>query len=360
MMTSYLKTTSSSSTNRRSTAVIVALLITSSSRTIDAFVPVSQSSFVIRHEAVVMAPSSKSSMIMPPPIPTNRNINNHGTNLDATTATSSTALQMNLFDRFVRVTKGNMNKVLSSLEAPEKIMNQAVDDMQRDLLKIRQSYAEITASQRRLEKQRIAAESVAQDWYDRAQLALRKGEDGLAKAALTRRQDQLEIIKNLQAQIETQGVAMDKLYNGMLMLEGKIVEAKQKKQQFAARAKAAESTAKVNDMLSGMTGKTSMDAFNRMEEKVEALEAVAEASSEMVHLFPSDGTAGGGSEKLNTLENEFLLLEGSAAIDDELEKMKSKLLLGPSTTSTTTSKSIDPELEKLKKEYSRIPIKIMD
>merc|ERR1719223_2104257 len=97
---------------------------------------------------------------------------------------SSTNLQMNLFDRFTRVAKANVNSVLKNLEDPKKILNQALEDMQNDLVKVRQSYAEITATQRRLLKQKEQADAIAKDWFDRAQLALQKGNDELAREAL--------------------------------------------------------------------------------------------------------------------------------------------------------------------------------
>ena len=70
----------------------------------------------------------------------------------------------------------------------------------------------------------------------------------------------------------------------MQLLEKKILESRAKKDQMIARARTAQSTQKVNDMISGITGKTSMDAFKRMEEKVEALEASAEVSKEMTKI----------------------------------------------------------------------------
>ena len=194
---------------------------------------------------------------------------------------STSALSMNLFDRFARVAKSNINSVLQNLEDPEKIMNQAVEDMQGDLVKVRQSYAEVTATQRRLMNQKEQADALGEDWYKRAQLALQKGSEDLAREALNRRQKQVEESETLQAQIDDQAANIDKLYEAMQTLEKRILEAKSKKEQMVARAKTAESTQKVNDMLGGITGKTSMDAFTRMEEKVLALEAKAEVSEEM-------------------------------------------------------------------------------
>jgi len=264
-------------------------------------------------------------------------------------STSSTALSMNLFDRFSRVAKSNLNNVLKNLEDPEKIMNQAVEDMQNDLVTVRQSYAEVTATQRRLMKQKEQADALADDWYKRAQLALQKGSEDLAREALNRRQQQVDAANSVQEQIDAQAASIDKLYEGMQELEKRIMEAKSKKDEMIARARTAQSTQKVNDMLGGITGKTSMDAFNRMEEKVEALEASAEVSAEMGAM---NGKALPGS-----IESEFRALEAASDVDNELNKLKGLLNAGadPSTESKSSSSSkpkdpLDDELAKLKKD----------
>lgn len=267
---------------------------------------------------------------------------------------SSTSLNMNLFDRFSRVAKANLNNVLKTLEDPEKILNQAVEDMQSDLVKVRQSYAEITATQRRLLKQKEQADALAQDWYQRAQLALKAGNEGLAKEALTRRQSQVDEGANLQTQIDLQAASVDKLYEGMQALESKILESRSKKEQMIARARTAQSTQKVNDMLGGITGKTSMDAFSRMEEKVEALEAAAEVSAEMGSM---DGKALPGSAA-GSLESQFKALEATSSVDDELSKLKGLLNASPSSEekpksssgSAAASSGVDDELAQLKRD----------
>merc|ERR1711957_813233 len=199
-------------------------------------------------------------------------------------------------------------------------------------------------TQRRLLRQKEQADALSEDWYKRAQLALSKGEEGLAKEALTRRQQQIEVADGLQNQIDAQGQAVDKLYEGMQALEAKILESKSKKEQMIARARTAQSTQKVNDMLGGITGNTSMDAFNRMEDKVEALEAAAEVSAEMGSMATGKALPGssGGS-----VEAQFAMLEASSSVDQELEEMKR--MLGTSS-SAEKNDGVDDELEKLKKE----------
>mmetsp|Transcript_8446 Transcript_8446/g.19581 ORF Transcript_8446/g.19581 Transcript_8446/m.19581 type:complete len:311 (+) Transcript_8446:81-1013(+) len=262
---------------------------------------------------------------------------------------AGTALQVDLLGRFARVAKSNINNILKKLEDPEKILNQALEDMQSDLVKIRQSYAEVTATQRRLLNQKEQSDVQANEWYSRAQLALQKGNEGLAREALTRRQAAIDNSKNLQEQIDAQAGAMDKLYNGMQALESKIIESKAKKEQMIARARTAQSTQKVNDMLGGITGKTSMDAFTRMEEKVNALEAAAEVSSEM-------GMADGSGDLPNSvgasLESQFQALEGESAVELELARLKQvggKITPVPSKSSIVDAE-LDDEMERLKRE----------
>ena len=219
-------------------------------------------------------------------------------------------------------------------------------------MKVRQSYAEVTATQRRLLKQKEQAEAMANDWYNRAQLALQKGNEVLAREALTRRQQNTEQAEGLQSQIDAQADAIDKLYEGMQMLEKKILESKAKKEQMVARARTAQCTQKVNDMLGGITGKTSMDAFSRMEEKVEALEAAAEVSAEMGSIMLP-----GSAE--SSVEAQFKALEASSDVDNELKKLKGLLGEGSSSSSSASGSSstagssdpaVDDELEKLKRD----------
>lgn len=222
---------------------------------------------------------------------------------------------------------------------------------------MRQSYAEVTATQRRLLKQKDQANAMAEDWYKRAQLAIQKGAEDLAREALSRRQVHTDEAANLQNQVDLQAASIDKLYEGMMILEKKILEAKAKKDQFVARARTAQSTQQVNDMLGGITGKTSMDAFTRMEQKVEALEAAAEVSAEMGslggNLLPGSATS--------SIEAQFKALEASSSVDSELQKLKGLLSGSPSSSSSGSSSyaaspsssgstALDDELEKLKKD----------
>jgi len=254
----------------------------------------------------------------------------------------NTVLSMNLFSRFGRVAKANLNQVLNKMEDPEKMMNQAVDDLQKDLVKVRQSYAEIMATQKRLEKQRDTAKKNTEEWLQRAQIALEKGEEELAREALQRKQQASDQAGSLEAQIETQSAALNSLYDSMTQLESKIAEAKSTRETYVARARTAKTATTVNDMLSGI-GDNSMSTFDRMKEKVESLEAQAEVSQQLM----------GASTDL-TLESKFKALEGSNSVDDELAKMKASLPGGQSKPKELSGEpSVDDELAKMKREMEQ-------
>merc|ERR1719258_460592 len=112
------------------------------------------------------------------------------------------ALNMNMFERFSRVAKANVNEVLNKWEDPEKVMNQAVEDLNKDLVKVRQSYAEVMATQKRMTKQKADADKLTEEWLNRAQLALQKDDEELAREALSRKQQSAEQSESLALQLE--------------------------------------------------------------------------------------------------------------------------------------------------------------
>jgi phage shock protein A len=257
-------------------------------------------------------------------------------------------MQMNIVSRFFRVVKSNVNNILGILEDPEKMLDQAVSDMQTDLVKIRQSYAEITATQKRAEVARAQAEKMGADWYKRAQLALQAGDDDLAKEALSRRQIQLERVETLSKQISTQTESITKLYDSMMELDGKIGDAKRQKDEFVARARTAKASQQVNDMLSTMGGSTSMDTFDKMKAKVETMEAEAEVAGELASASTGSTSA--------IMEDRFKALESGFSLDDELEALRRQLpapgaeVVIPKELPEASAAVLDAEYHRLKKE----------
>lgn len=136
---------------------------------------------------------------------------------------------MGLFDRLGRVVRANLNSLISQAEDPEKILEQTVLDMQDDLIKLRQAVAQAIATQKRTERQCAQAQTNAEEWYRRAQLALQKGDELLARDALSRRKALQETAQALQAQVTQQTGIVTQLKQNMRTLESKLAEAKTKK-----------------------------------------------------------------------------------------------------------------------------------
>lgn len=138
---------------------------------------------------------------------------------------------------------------MGGLEDPEKILEQAVSDMQNDLIRLRQAAAEVTAAQKRLQNKRDMAAQTADEWYRRAELALSKGDEELAREALTRRKAHAATATQLEGQLAQQTKAVSTIMGNMKMLEGKLQEAKLKKDTLKARAQSAKSARQIQDMV---------------------------------------------------------------------------------------------------------------
>ncbi|KAJ7554696.1 hypothetical protein O6H91_05G005500 [Diphasiastrum complanatum] len=222
-------------------------------------------------------------------------------------------VQMNIFERVVRIVRSYANAIVSSAEDPEKLLDQTVLEMNEDLVKMRQASAQVLASQKQLENKYKQAQQIADDWYKRARLALEKGEESLAREALKRRKTYEESAKALKSQLEQQTSVVEKLISNTRLLESKIQEARSKKDTLKARAQSAKTAQKVNEMLGNINTSSALAAFEKMEEKVTALEAEADALNQL----STDDLAG-----------KFTLLE-SESVDDDLAALK-RDMLGPS------------------------------
>lgn len=221
---------------------------------------------------------------------------------------------MGLFDRIKRVIRANTNDLVNKAEDPEKVLEQTVAEMQDDLVQLRQAVASAIATQKRTERQASQADSVAQDWYNRAQLALNQNNEVLAKEALTKRKSYQETATALKAQMSEQSSVVNRIKKDMQTLELKIGELKTKKDMYIARARSATASQRLNEMLGGVNTTSSLNAFAQMEEKVLQLEAQSEAIAEL-------GT--------DDLQKQFNSLAAASDVDAELAAMKAQLPPNP-------------------------------
>ena len=253
---------------------------------------------------------------------------------------------MGFFDNLGRLIRSNLNALVRGAEDPIKILDQSVADMQEDLTKLRQAVAMAISSQKRLKSQLDQSKEQIKNWLSRAELALKKGEDDLAREALSRKKTFQETFEYLSTQFQAQNGQVEKLKKSLLLLERKIAEARTKKNMLKARAQAAKAQQQIQSAVGDVGSKSAMAAFERMEDKVEAMEASGQAALELA-----------GED----LESKFAALEGDDDVEKELETLRIQLKSGvealalpPSSlnadeVNTIEIQEVEVELEEMKK-----------
>jgi phage shock protein A len=224
---------------------------------------------------------------------------------------------MGMFERLKTVISSNINSLISKAENPEKMLNQMIIDMNEQLIESKKAVAMAIADEKKLERDLMENRAKADEWEKKAMLAVRAGRDDLAKEALLRKQEFEGYANQLAQQWEAQKQSVEKLKEALRQLQSKIEEANRKKNILIARAKRAEAQQRINQTMSSLSGnKSAFDTFERMERKVDEIEASAEAMKEL------DEASSGAS-----LEKQFAQLESSPqAADAMLEELKKKML----------------------------------
>jgi len=225
-------------------------------------------------------------------------------------AAAGAMVQANMFARMSRLIRSIVEGAVSSAEDPEKLLDTVVAEMTDDLTRMRQAGAQVFASQKQLEMKYKSAQQAADDWLRRAELAVTKGADDLAKEALTRRKAQQQQADSLRTQLDLQQKAVDQLMANTRTLEAKLSEARSKKDTLKARAASAKTSAQIAEMVGGLRSANSGNAvvaFEKMEAKVMAMEAEAESTA----LLSAP----------DTLEAKFFALE-VGTVEDELAVLK--------------------------------------
>jgi phage shock protein A len=217
---------------------------------------------------------------------------------------------MGFLDRITRVVRANVNSWAASSEDPEKVLEQTVIEMQDNLIQLRQAVASAIATQKRTERQAINAQAAGEEWYRRAQLALGQGNEMLAREALTKRKSYQDTSITLIAQVEQQNAVVATLKKDMRSVELKIAEIKTKKDMYIARARSAQASLRLQELM-GELSSGSTSVFERVEDKIIQLEA----KKEVTYITSEDN-----------LEKKFLALESSDNnVEEELGAMRATI-----------------------------------
>lgn len=188
---------------------------------------------------------------------------------------------MALLERVATLVRANLNDLIDKAEEPEKMIKQVILDMQNQLLQVKTQVAIAIADQHLLEKKQKENLDKASDWTRKAELAVDKKEDDLARAALERSVSYRTLAGNFGEQIADQTVQVENLKSALHKLEQKLAEAQAKSDVLIAQHRRARALNKAGDARLAIGNASHADAFDRMNNKVQRSEALSRAKAEL-------------------------------------------------------------------------------
>ena len=216
---------------------------------------------------------------------------------------------MALLERVATLVRANLNDLIDKAEEPEKMIKQVILDMQNQLLQVKTQVAIAIADQHLLEKkQKENADKIA-EWMRKAELAVDKKEDDLARASLLRVESYRELRENFAEQVTDQKAQVENLKTALRQLEQKLAEAEAKADVLIAQQRRARAVSKASDARIASGDGSKAAAFNRMKRKVAHSEAVSQAKSEIA---------------ADNIEDRLAALEKQDRIEQLLAELKQK------------------------------------
>ena len=241
---------------------------------------------------------------------------------------------MGIFARIAKLLQSNINDLISGAEDPEKMLNQVVIDMSTQLLEAKKQGALSIADEKKLAKQAEQEAVHAAEWERRAMLAVRANDDALAKEALARKKEHDSLRASYQDQWQKQKAAVDQLKLALRALNQKIEEAKRKKNLLIARKKRAEAQKKIQETMTGLKNASAFETFDRMAQKVDQMEAEAEAHAELNEEASGD-----------VLLHKLTQLEQTHGAEEDLLALKQKMGLAPAPAPAATPVRVEAPLD---------------
>jgi phage shock protein A len=203
---------------------------------------------------------------------------------------------MGLLERVSTLIRANLNDMVDRAEDPEKMIKQVILDMENQYLQVKTQVAVSIADQHILEKKLHEQEDTGKDWMRKAEIAVDKAQDDLARAALDRFQTAQRLTQSFQEQVNDQKAQVEILKNALLKLEQKLDEAKSKREVLLARHRRSVALDKATKAQVALGNGSKSAAFDRLKNRVHHTEATATAEVELL----TDDVA----EKLNRLDRD--------------------------------------------------------
>jgi phage shock protein A len=188
---------------------------------------------------------------------------------------------MALLERVSTLVRANLNDLIDKAEDPEKMIKQVILDMQNQLLQVKTQVAIAIADQHLLEKKQKENEDKVAEWMRKAELAVDKKQDDLARAALLRVESYRDLTSSFAQQVTDQKAQVENLKTALRQLDQKLAEAQAKADLLIAQHRRARAVGKASDAKMNAGNGSKAAAFDRMKHKVVREEAVSQAKSEL-------------------------------------------------------------------------------
>ena len=217
---------------------------------------------------------------------------------------------MSIFSRTRDIMAANFTELLDRAEDPSRMIRMIILEMEETLVEVRASAARSIADAKEMRRAMTRLDSLRESWTEKAELALSKGREDLAKAALVERQKAADMAKGLEGEIKVVEDTLKAYEADIAKLQGKLREARARQNAISTRMESAVTRAKARELLNGGRTEDAFSRFELLERRADFAEGRAEAL---------------GMTGPKSLEEEIAELRAEESVDAELEALKARL-----------------------------------
>ena len=219
---------------------------------------------------------------------------------------------MAIFERMSDLVKANINDLIDKAENPEKMVKQIIIDMEDQLRKATQGLGTAMGSLNQVKKQLENAQEQSNVWQSKAKTCLEQGNEDLARQALENKVNQDKMVAQYQEMTTSMEAQVNEIKSQIDILKQKLEEARSKQAMLVARSQMADAKSQMAKTLGNMDSKSAFAKMDKMEQKIAAKEAEADAFSEISGVQESEN-------------DPFAQMDKESSINDELEKLKQEM-----------------------------------